>query len=595
MTCSQITISICLRHYFYKCTSAGLRIRTAVVIAIYKKSLVLSLKERHARGGPGQIANLVGIDAQRLQDLLTYLHAVWYSFFQIGLAMYFLFGQVGPSCLAGLVVILLMIPTTNFVARFQGRIQKTLMKARDARTSLNSEMLGAMKVIKIQAWEENFRTKLLSLRNAELERLWRYFLTSGISVTMYSSAPLLVALATFWAYTAVGETLDVATALTALALFDIIRFPMIMLPQIVNSIVEAGISVERIREFLLSEEYIVVGEGTLKENGEVWMNNGTFVYDSKKPRFEGEGGAGAGNNGGIKGLLHHHQRMMKEANFDRSWEMLLLKAQLKDAEGAIKVLEKEIRPKRSIEGNDRNDGQEGKWSPSSLLSLRRVCMNCQPGDFVAVVGGVGAGKSTLINSILGEGRPLTGSELAVKGKLGAFLQTPFIMNETVRENILFGHTGNIDEERYQLALKVCSLSHDLKLLPHGDKTEIGEKGITLSGGQKARVALARAVYHDADIYLLDDPLAAVDAHVGKDLFNKCIVDELLLGKSKVNTLEQKGEQTQDVANYSHGWTDMLLGRSPSKLGADDGASPARRNSTVILVTNALQHLSHPMV
>jgi ABC-type bacteriocin/lantibiotic exporter with double-glycine peptidase domain len=96
--------------------------------------------------------------------------------------MYFLWGQVGPSCIAGLVVILLMIPTANFVARLQGRIQKTLMEARDARTSLNSEILGAMKVIKIQAWEENFRTKLLSLRNAELDRLWRYFLTSGLSV-----------------------------------------------------------------------------------------------------------------------------------------------------------------------------------------------------------------------------------------------------------------------------------------------------------------------------------------------------------------------------------------------------------------------------
>ena len=89
---------------------------------------------------------------------------------------------MSAACLAGLIVILLMIPTTNIVARIQGRIQSAVMKARDVRTSLNSEMLGAMKVIKIQAWEENFRTKLLSLRNAELERLWRYFLTSGISV-----------------------------------------------------------------------------------------------------------------------------------------------------------------------------------------------------------------------------------------------------------------------------------------------------------------------------------------------------------------------------------------------------------------------------
>ena len=178
----------------------------------------------------------------------------------------------------------------------------------------------------------------------------------------------------------------------------------------------------------------------------------------------------------------------------------------------------------------------------------------------------------------------------VKGKIGAFLQTPFIMNETVRENILFGRVGPVDEERYQLALQVCSLSHDLKLLSHGDQTEIGERGITLSGGQKARVALARAVYHDADVYLLDDPLAAVDAHVGKDLFNKCIVNELLLGKSKVKESDQNDEQAK-------GWTDVLLGRSPSpsKQGSDGGNSRRGRNSTVILVTNALQHLSHPML
>ena len=382
VTLSQITISICLRHYFYKCTCAGLRIRTAIIIAIYKKSLLLSLNERHRRGGAGQIATLVGIDAQRLQDLLTYLHAVWYSFFQIGVAMYFLWGQLGVSCLAGLIVIILMIPTTNVVGRYQGKIQKTLMKARDERTALNSEMLSSMKVIKIQAWEEDFRTKLLHLRSIELDRLWQYFITSGISVTMYSAAPLLVALATFAAYTMLGETLDVATALTALALFDIIRFPMIMFPQIVNSIVEAGISLERIREFLLAEEYTVVGEGTLKEKGEVWMNNGTFVYDSKKPIFDNT------DSGNIKGLLQQHQRMMKEAQYNERWEMILLKAQLVDAEDTIRSLEnKVVRP-----------GREEKWSPSSLLSLRRVCMQCQPGEFVAIVGGVGAGKVSAVQN-----------------------------------------------------------------------------------------------------------------------------------------------------------------------------------------------------
>ena len=402
-------------------------------------------------------------------------------------------------------------------------------------------------------------------------------------VSLYSSTPLLVALATFAAYTILGHNLDVAEALTALSLFDVLRFPLFMLPQIINRIVEAGISFERVREFLLAEEYKSVGEGQLKEDGEIWIRNGTFVYDSKKvseflylgfyssamiqsqrfcvhcqPALPEESEAKKPRTN-IGKLYQQNRRMMQEAMLDRQWEMALLKAQLLDAEETVQTLQKQVHPELVCERS-----HSEPWSPSSLLSLRRVCMHCKPGDFVAVVGAVGSGKSTLVNSLLGEGRPLTGTELAYKGKLGAFLQQPFIMNDTVKNNILLGSSGSIDEERYQLAVRVCSLTHDLKLLSAGDQTEIGEKGITLSGGQKARVALARAVYHDASIYLLDDPIAAVDAHVGKSLFNNCIVDEMLLGKSK-------------------------------KKGTALGGIGRDRNATVILVTNALQYLNHPMV
>ena len=384
------------------------------------------------------------------------------------------------------------------------------------------------------------------------------------SVSLYSSTPLLVALATFTAYTLSGNQLDVASALTALSLFDVLRFPLFMLPQIINRIVEAGISFERVREFLLAEEYQSVGEGELKEDGEILIINGTFVYDSKKPALPEDDEAKKPKSS-IGKLRQQNRRMMEEAMLDRQWEIALMKAQLIDAEEKIHALQKAVHPE--LVCCERSNSQIESWSPSSLLSLRRVSMHCKPGDFIAVVGSVGSGKSTLINSLLGEGRPLTGSELAYKGNLGVFLQTPFIMNDTVKNNILFGHiSGSIDDERYQLAVKVCSLAHDLEMLSAGDQTEIGEKGITLSGGQKARVALARAVYHDAEIYLLDDPLAAVDAHVAKDLFHNCIVNELLLGKNKT----KKGTQVS---------TDVKRGR----------------NATVILVTNALQYLNHPMV
>ena len=147
---SQMTMSFCLRHYFFQCYLTGLRIRTCVVTAVYRKALTLSGAERQIRT-VGEIVNLVGVDAQRLQDITAYLHAIWYTFLQIGLALYFLWQQLGPSCLGGVAVIIVMIPISKYVSQWMGRMQSTLMDARDKRTDVNSEALGSMKVIEIQA------------------------------------------------------------------------------------------------------------------------------------------------------------------------------------------------------------------------------------------------------------------------------------------------------------------------------------------------------------------------------------------------------------------------------------------------------------
>lgn len=189
VTISQLTMSLCLRHYFFKCYKFGLKLRTCVVIAVYKKALVLSAGERNSRS-LGEITNLMSIDAGRLQELTTYLHAVWYSFYQISLALYFLWQQLGPSCLGGVAVILIMVPVTKTVAQWMGRLQKSLMVAKDQRVEVNSEVLGAMKVIKLQAWEKPFIERILKLRNEELVRLKKYVIASSLSVMLWSAVPL---------------------------------------------------------------------------------------------------------------------------------------------------------------------------------------------------------------------------------------------------------------------------------------------------------------------------------------------------------------------------------------------------------------------
>jgi ABC-type multidrug transport system fused ATPase/permease subunit len=158
----------------------------------------------------------------------------------------------------------------------------------------------------------------------------------------------------------------------------------------------------------------------------------------------------------------------------------------------------------------------------------------RPGELIAIVGSVGSGKSSLLAAVVGQ-LPLISGELFVKGRIAYATQQAWMMNESLRQNVLFSLP--FDEQRYVRALKAAQLLPDLEQLPAGDLTEIGERGINLSGGQKQRVSLARAVYSDRELYLLDDVLSAVDQHVGKQLFNECICGAMK-GKTRLLVTNQ---------------------------------------------------------
>ncbi|KAJ2851940.1 hypothetical protein IWW36_000713 [Coemansia brasiliensis] len=156
-----------------------------------------------------------------------------------------------------------------------------------------------------------------------------------------------------------------------------------------------------------------------------------------------------------------------------------------------------------------------KWLSTQEPTLTNVNLQCKREELVAVIGKVGAGKSSLVSAMLGDMVKCAG-QVTIRGRVAYVPQQAWIVNATLRDNILFGSRFN--QELYDRVIGACALWQDLEMLPGGDMTEIGEKGINLSGGQKARVSLARAVYSRADVYILDDPLAAVDAHVGKHIF-----------------------------------------------------------------------------
>ncbi|KAK1377127.1 ABC-type xenobiotic transporter [Heracleum sosnowskyi] len=197
----------------------------------------------------------------------------------------------------------------------------------------------------------------------------------------------------------------------------------------------------------------------------------------------------------------------------------------------LKFLQEPELQKRTAEGNSKELAQsilikEASFSwdiNSSKVTLENIDLNIKPGEKVAICGEVGSGKSTLLAAILGEVSSSKGT-VQIYGKVAYVSQTAWIQTGTLQENILFGSL--MDQEKYQEVLKRCSLVQDLKILPYGDRTVIGERGVNLSGGQKQRVQLARALYRDADIYLLDDPFSAVDAHTATSLFNEYVMGAL---------------------------------------------------------------------
>lgn len=194
------------------------------------------------------------------------------------------------------------------------------------------------------------------------------------------------------------------------------------------------------------------------------------------------------------------------------------------------MLHEEVEPKLLTDSHSESDMCDAiaismknitvKWSPESKVEvLKQISLNIESGSLTAIIGQVGAGKTTLFHVILRQISTVQG-EIRSKGKISYASQEAWIFASTIKQNILFGQPMNL--ERYEKVIDVCQLKRDLQMLPYGDNTMVGEKGINLSGGQCARVNLARAVYHEADIYLLDDPLSAVDTHVGKGIFEDCI-------------------------------------------------------------------------
>ncbi|RPB07610.1 hypothetical protein P167DRAFT_495580 [Morchella conica CCBAS932] len=472
MFATSLIQTVALHQYFQHAFETGMRIKSSLTAAIYKKSMRLSNEGRAAKS-TGEIVNLQAVDTQRLQDITQYGQQLWSAPFQIVLCMLSLYQLLGPSMFAGIAAMLVMIPINGIIARLMKKLQKTQMKNKDSRTRLMTEILANMKSIKLYGWGTPFKAKLDHVRNdQELYTLKKIGVAQAFSSFTWSSTPFLVSCSTFAVFVFTQDKpLTTEIVFPALTLFNLLTFPLSVLPMVITAVVEAGVAVGRITSFLTAEELqvdAVVREAPAVNIGDeaLRVTNGTFTW---------------------------------------------------------------------------NRAEIGK------NALNNINFTANKGELNCVLGKVGAGKSSLLQALLGDLWKVNG-QVVLKGSTAYVAQQAWVMNASVRENIVFGH--RFDPEFYQKTVRACALLEDFDALPDGDETQVGEKGISLSGGQKARLTLARAVYARADIYLLDDPLSAVDQHVGRHLIDNVLGQNgLLAGKTRI--LATNSIPVLREANYIH--------------------------------------------
>ncbi|XP_027481055.2 canalicular multispecific organic anion transporter 2 isoform X7 [Zalophus californianus] len=448
--CSMMQ-TVILQQYFHLIFVMGVKLRMAIIGVIYRKALVITNSAKR-ESSVGEIINLMSVDAQRFMDLAPFLHLLWSAPLQIILAIYFLWQNLGPSILAGVALMVLLIPLNGAVAMKMRAFQVEQMKFKDSRIKLMSEILAGIKVLKLYAWEPSFSEKVEGIREDELQLLRKSAYLQAISTFTWVCTPFLVTLTTLGVYVSVDQNnvLDAEKAFVSVSLFNILKIPLNMLPQLISNLIQTSVSLKRIQHFLNQDELDpqCVERKTITPGYAVTIHNGTFT-----------------------------------------------------------------------------------WAQNLPPTLHSLDIQVPKGALVAVVGPVGCGKSSLVSALLGEMEKLEGT-VCVKGSVAYVPQQAWIQNCTLQENVLFGRA--LDPTRYQRALEACAMLADLEMLPGGDQTEIGEKGINLSGGQRQRVSLARAVYSEADLFLLDDPLSAVDSHVAKHIFDRVIGPEgVLAGKTRV--------------------------------------------------------------
>ena len=475
----------------------GVSIRSGVMMAVYEKALRLTSASR-MQNSIGQTTNLMSIDADKLFLSAQFLHFIWHGPIANILVMLLIIQDVGVgSGLLGLASQLALLPLQNYLADSIGRVRREMVKHTDERVKLMNEILQAIRVIKVYAWEIPMEKRVMDVRAKELKCLDLYLcLNSCLRELLFVAGPIASVVVFTSLIYGFGQTITLTKMFRVTAFINILRLPSSLLGQALKNLGDARVSAARLTRFFQLPTLPEISLGEMSANPGITLKNASFRWDVISP-------------GGQKDLRDRTIIQAINSKFP-FWK------RKDDREGTKTAVHVDV-------GADEDSSKD----EDTLKNINIT--STSPGQLIALIGSVGSGKSSLISALLRE-IPLTGGSSSLEGRVAYCAQTPWIQNLSLRDNILFGQ--DISEPgiaiAYEEAINAAALKPDIAILTDGDRTEIGERGINLSGGQKARVSIARAILaaREAQIVLLDDPFSAVDGATGNWIFEHGIIDIL---------------------------------------------------------------------
>ncbi|KAJ7455115.1 hypothetical protein FB451DRAFT_1516746 [Mycena latifolia] len=414
----------------------------------------------------GMISNLVTTDVHNVTEMSDFLMLLFFMPVSILFCVIFLYVVLGWSSFVGMGTMLILFPLSGFASRLLQAIQEGRIKAADARIGTISETMNVLRMIKLFGWEEKMLMRVNDKREAELYWIWKRELFEWVANTTNNIIPILRSCPFPVLTVLMKQELRPSIVFSTIPVFNTLRNQLHSANYRIIQFIDAKVSLDRINSFLHNTELL----DAFTETAEL---------------LETEPSTDIG---------------FRDANF--TWS--------NDSDGSVTPSPDKFALRIEDE-----------------LLFKRGCINL-------VLGPTGAGKTSLLMALLGEmhftpSTPGSWYNLPRAGGVAYAAQESWVLNETIRSNIIFG--SEYDEERYKKVLYQCALERDLELFEAGDQSEVGEKGLTLSGGQKARCTLARAIYSKAEILLLDDVLAALDVHTSKWIVEKCFTGDLVRGRT----------------------------------------------------------------